>query len=351
MVEKERTYIERTPAKVKPSRKKTVLLIVLIILLVAAIVTTAVLTVMNVNKDDNNQPQKEEQQQNKDQSQQEETTEPQEPAVDEEKENILLLSVDSYDYKVKATTYVISGTAAVTQLDGVLKIDNKKIKDIPVDEEKVYWTAEVDLSMGENEFDITLSDDDGNKKTKTVSITRVPDGRAFANEYLALVAAYDDKALDYTKESTEGYYGTEEILEEKKNLRNSLLECISLPEEYDERTGEVVDSFIESAYAECIYKIISENSYDDEITVDFYILRPDEDSVISSFESIDMDELLEENFPDETFETEEEAGNAFFKLLELAFDKVLEDSSIYEKKYNTIQLELYDDELLVVNVE
>jgi len=90
MVEKERTYIERTPAKVKPSRKKTVLLIVLIILLVAAIVTTAVLTVMNVNKDDNNQPQKEEQQQNKDQSQQEETTEPQEPAVDEEKENILL---------------------------------------------------------------------------------------------------------------------------------------------------------------------------------------------------------------------------------------------------------------------
>jgi len=151
--------------EIKPKKKNNALLIVIIVLLVIAIagIVAYLLGAFDGDKPSNGNPLEgiiiEEFPEEKEE-------------VQEEKENILLLSIDPYEYVVTSDTCEISGTASVTEKDGVLRVNGKRITAVYEDEEYVSWSTEVKLDEGDNVITVELSDTDGNSKKRTLNIMR-----------------------------------------------------------------------------------------------------------------------------------------------------------------------------------
>lgn len=169
--------------------------------------------------------------------------------------------------------------------------------------------------------------------------------------YMECLMADDDKAVDYTEKDSQGYDMTVDALGSRATIKSQLKEFIGAPESFEEKVSDYFDSFLEKAYSKADFEIGAVNVVEDQATVEVKATSPSYYNIETATNNVDMMAILEENFP-EDFEpaTEEEADEATFKIMQLLFDAVLEDSSIYEEENIEMELEKQNDKWVIVNI-
>lgn len=171
------------------------------------------------------------------------------------------------------------------------------------------------------------------------------------NAYMECLIAGDDKALSYAQKDSEGYDTTVDALGSRATIKSQLMSYIGAPDSYEEQVSAYFDDFIDKAYKKGTFEIGNVEIEADKATAEVSATSPSYYSIESAVDNVDMAALIEENFS-EGFEpeTEEEADAATFKLMQLLFDEVLEDSSIYERETVTIELEKIEDKWVIVDI-
>jgi len=188
----ERTLIEPDDRKYKKKKSNGVLIATIISLCVIVIALVVYIIIQgNANdsgnyyyvsdSDDNSTNEEEESEKETeeeieaetDEENREETGEETDEENGEEIDNIIALEVDDYDDEVSSDSYTISGTASSTKIDSVLTVNGEKIITVPAGEGEIAWDKTLHLDEGINKFTIILSDSEGKRKTKVISINNL----------------------------------------------------------------------------------------------------------------------------------------------------------------------------------